>query len=393
MADKFDETIRIAPSGGGRTPGDSDETIGSNATLALGTPYKRCQVCGRVYGDRRTYLLETQPLTANPQYPNGNMPSDEGEHIYYELRNCSCGATLAERLRSDRDLSRVGRIRRAMFGDLMNLYQKQFGLDPREARAKVMERYEIFFKGHTLRMDEKTSERNGRGAPHGATGRADGNRRPSLISGRGVATEELGKLLARRGIGTQETEELERMIRSRFESRCGLLVLDSSGFSRRTKEEGIIHFLALLDDLRRRLQPILESNGAITFWAEADNIYAVFPDAASAVNSALAMQANVAIANAGRAEGSRLEVCIGVGWGDVLLIGDEDVFGDEMNLASKLGEDVAGPGEVLVTASAWEAVRKEMPGLSAEPDTAEVGHIEVPFFRLVQSRVGSSDAL
>ncbi|MCD6498892.1 MAG: adenylate/guanylate cyclase domain-containing protein [Deltaproteobacteria bacterium] len=381
----------MVPPDAEQDPDDSGDAAGVHATLALGTAYKRCQVCGRVYPDRRTYLLETKPLTANPQYPNGNMPSDEGDHVYYELRNCSCGATLAERLRSDRDLSRIGRIRRAMFGDLMGLYQKQFGLDRREARAKVMERYEVFFKAHNLRVDEQPLSGNTEGATREVTGRFERNR-PSLISGRGVATEELGELLARRGIGVEETEELERMIRARFESRCAVLVLDSSGFSRRTKEQGIIHFLALLHDLRRRLQPILESNGAITFWAEADNIYAVFPDTASTVNSALAIQANVAIANAGRVEASRLEVCIGIGWGDVLLIGDEDVFGDEMNLASKLGEDVAGPGEILLTASAWEAVRNEIPGLTSESDVVEVGHLQVSFFRLVQSRVGSSDA-
>ena len=38
----------------------------------------------------------------------------------------------------------------------------------------------------------------------------------------------------------------------------------------------------------------------------------------------------------------------GVGFGDVLEL-DGDVFGAEVNLASKIGEDLARPGEVLLT--------------------------------------------
>jgi class 3 adenylate cyclase len=43
-----------------------------------------------------------------------------------------------------------------------------------------------------------------------------------------------------------------------------------------------------------------------------------------------------------------------------LLIGEEDLFGSEMNLASKLGEDVAGRGEILLSASAHERVADEV---------------------------------
>jgi len=42
-------------------------------------------------------------------------------------------------------------------------------------------------------------------------------------------------------------------------------------------------------------------------------------------------------------------LCVGMGYGDMLLVGDEDVFGAEVNAASKLGEDTAKAGEILVT--------------------------------------------
>jgi class 3 adenylate cyclase len=44
-----------------------------------------------------------------------------------------------------------------------------------------------------------------------------------------------------------------------------------------------------------------------------------------------------------------LAVSIGIDWGSMLVLPGEDCFGDAVNVAHKLGEDVAGPGEVLVT--------------------------------------------
>jgi class 3 adenylate cyclase len=49
-------------------------------------------------------------------------------------------------------------------------------------------------------------------------------------------------------------------------------------------------------------------------------------------------------------------VSIGIDYGDVLLIGGPDYFGNSVIRASKLGEDIGGPGEILVTAAAFEQI-------------------------------------
>lgn len=49
-------------------------------------------------------------------------------------------------------------------------------------------------------------------------------------------------------------------------------------------------------------------------------------------------------------------MAIGIGYGPILLAA-EDFFGDEVNQASKLGEDIAGHGEVLLTGAARKALR------------------------------------
>ena len=42
-----------------------------------------------------------------------------------------------------------------------------------------------------------------------------------------------------------------------------------------------------------------------------------------------------------------LWVAMGIGYGSLLMIDADDVYGNEMNLACKLGEDLAEAGQVL----------------------------------------------
>jgi class 3 adenylate cyclase len=67
----------------------------------------------------------------------------------------------------------------------------------------------------------------------------------------------------------------------------------------------------------------------------------------------------------------RILLCVGIGWGRILRIGDKDCYGAEVNAASKLGEDTAGADEVLVTGAVREAVG-EIPGLAFEELQASI---------------------
>ena len=57
------------------------------------------------------------------------------------------------------------------------------------------------------------------------------------------------------------------------------------------------------------------------------------------------------------AKAEEVLLCVGLGYGDMLRIGDSDVFGAEVNAASKLGEDYARPYEILVTGEVKKAAR------------------------------------
>jgi len=52
------------------------------------------------------------------------------------------------------------------------------------------------------------------------------------------------------------------------------------------------------------------------------------------------------------------ECCVGIGYGEIFAIGPNLAQGDEMNQASKLGEDIARANETLLTERTFEALRE-----------------------------------
>ena len=68
---------------------------------------------------------------------------------------------------------------------------------------------------------------------------------------------------------------------------------------------------------------------------------------------------NLAAHNGLRPRAEHVLLGVGIGYGEVLRIGDTDVFGTEVNAAAKLGEDTAQAGEILLTAAVYEAAVKD----------------------------------
>lgn len=184
---------------------------------------------------------------------------------------------------------------------------------------------------------------------------------------------ELQRLLQERNEHPEKTLEIDRQIYAIFEHDCAILVLDLSGFSRLTIRHGITHFLAMVHRMTMIATPIVQQQGGRVVKQEADNLFAVFSDVPPAVATAIAILQAFKAVNSGLPEDQDLHAGVGIGYGKTLVIGDEDLYGSEMNLASKLGEDLARSGEILVTEAAfakvdaasrdWECLRFSISGL------------------------------
>jgi class 3 adenylate cyclase len=131
---------------------------------------------------------------------------------------------------------------------------------------------------------------------------------------------------------------------------------DLSGFSRRTTEFGILHFLQTIYEQRKLLLPIVQRHDGLLLKEEGDSFLIMFRRPERAVECGIAMQRACRNVNERRKPEEQILLCLGIGYGRVLRIGDADVWGREVNGASKLGEDTAKPYEILVTTPVKEAL-------------------------------------
>ena len=165
--------------------------------------------------------------------------------------------------------------------------------------------------------------------------------------------ERLYKFLRERNEQPDRCQEIDSRIREVFAETIAVLIMDMSGFSRQTIRHGIIHFLAKIQRMHSIAIPLVEARGGIIVKLEADNIYAVFGEVAGAVEAAVDVQRGLDAANTLLPDELDMHGEYGIGFGETLVIENEDIFGSEVNLASKLGEDLAQRGEILLTESAY----------------------------------------
>ena len=164
-----------------------------------------------------------------------------------------------------------------------------------------------------------------------------------------------------------EKEKIDKRITDLFQETWSVMFTDLAGFSRNVADFGIIHFLQTIYEAERLLIPVIENHDGVLLKIEGDSFLVIFRNPEKALEAAVAMQRSTISYNEDHPPEEQVLLSIGLGWGQVLRVGD-DVFGAEVNSASKLGEDVAGPGEILMTRQFVESASIERHALHALDD-------------------------
>lgn len=181
------------------------------------------------------------------------------------------------------------------------------------------------------------------------------------------------QLIEQRTAPGADIAAIDRRIWDLFGEEWAVMFTDLSGFSRHVAEFGIVHFLQVILEQKRLLTPVVQAHDGILIKIEADSFLILFKRVSRALECAFAMQRVCRETNVHRNPEDKILLCIGLGWGRLLKLGDDDVFGAEVNAASKLGEDLAQADEILITAAAraqldeavdvsFEALDAKVPG-------------------------------
>ncbi|MGH2806951.1 MAG: adenylate/guanylate cyclase domain-containing protein [Actinomycetota bacterium] len=150
----------------------------------------------------------------------------------------------------------------------------------------------------------------------------------------------------------EHRDEIEEEIEGVFTQQRAVMILDMSGFSRTTKDRGIVAFLLMIHQMQLVSVPSIEENDGVVIKKEADNLFCLFDKVSDAVTASREITSRLKTANVVLPKDMELYVSIGIGYGPILNIENEDIWGSEVNLASKLGEDIAELGEILLTEEA-----------------------------------------
>lgn len=178
-----------------------------------------------------------------------------------------------------------------------------------------------------------------------------------------------------------ERHQIEERLWEEYGAEYAVFVLDMSGFSLLTRKYGIVHYLSMVRRMQLTTEPIVKSYGGFMIKYEADNCFAVFPEPLSAVNAAIAMQHAFRAANLVTSDDLDIHISCGIDYGRILIVGREDCFGDPVNRASKMGEDLASSGEILITKEAKEMIPAEA-GIRSRELNVSISGIIIPAYQI-----------
>lgn len=143
---------------------------------------------------------------------------------------------------------------------------------------------------------------------------------------------------------------------AKYQVERAILVLDLTGLTETAIAGGALHSFLRVLDAHSICLPVMREHGALFVRTFADDVVALFDEPSAAVRAAVEAHRRTAHFAASGRSSDPARCCIGIGYGTVYAIGPNHAMGDEMNRASKLGEDLARGGETLLTENARRAL-------------------------------------
>ncbi|MEM9529880.1 MAG: adenylate/guanylate cyclase domain-containing protein [Pseudomonadota bacterium] len=185
-----------------------------------------------------------------------------------------------------------------------------------------------------------------------------------------------------------EQDAARAEIWERFGTQGAVFISDMANFSVTSRKMGVCHFLKLIHRARETMAPLIAANNGRLLKSEADNCYAFFEQVDDAIRASFEINAALFDGNSERPVDEQIYLSVGIDYGRLLLIDDIDYFGDPVNTASKLGEDLASNAETLVTDRAIAVSSYEPPDL-AERMVARISDIEISYVRVPMTEAQS----
>ena len=132
-----------------------------------------------------------------------------------------------------------------------------------------------------------------------------------------------------------------------------IMKTDLADFTNRVSQSDLAQLLNVQKDL---VSNVVSKNGGGIVKGEGDSFWITFPSVTTAAVSAVEIQQEFQVAQAGFSDADTLRIRVAITIGDVLHQ-EGDVFGDAVNLAARI-EAITPPGEIYLSHAAWLVLNK-----------------------------------
>ena len=184
---------------------------------------------------------------------------------------------------------------------------------------------------------------------------------------------------------------IRKSVWERFGTSGTAFISDMANFSSTSRSLGICHFLKMIHRARGIVAPLVADNRGKLLKCDADNCYAFFEDPGDAIQASFDINAALFRSNQEHDLDEQIFLSVGIDYGDLLLVGDSDFFGDPVNSASKLGEDLAIKGETLVTERALNrssfTVNERVERMIARVSDIELSYVRIPMTQAIKGKL------
>ncbi len=184
--------------------------------------------------------------------------------------------------------------------------------------------------------------------------------------------------------GTAKTEinrlEIEKQLWATYGKSTTVVVIDTSGFTLRSLDEGIISTLVVIEELRNIISEIIRDTpqGAIIKF-DADNAFLTFDSPDDAIVCIKKIRGALAKSYINQGHKHPIYISTGIGYGQILRLSN-DAFSKTLNIASKLGEDTANADEILLTDEAYKALKKPV---KAQENSVTISNVQIKYYKII----------
>ena len=184
----------------------------------------------------------------------------------------------------------------------------------------------------------------------------------------------------RQATDDDKRESIRQEIWNTFGEKRATLVTDMSGFTYLSHRYGSVHYLSMIEMMEEIVQDVVSSYQGTVVKCEADNTFCIFEDPKLAINASIAINQRLEVENRLLEEKFQVTLSCGIAYGTILVLEDE-IYGQSVIIASKLGEDIATKDEILVSKNCLDAAGG-CGHLTLKPLTLEVSKVEVRCYYL-----------